>query len=357
MTLTTAIARALGPGNLSDAEHLVEVHVSSEKLGAATGMQRPERQMFSALQANGGPPARVFVHGEAGSGKTSLILRGVSEAAASTPPLEALVLRCGEDPTRLVSEAAFADFVIDALRGQKGFASVDAAALARAAATSEERHGPVAMHSGSIGGGAVPVAYTFNWTEATESFNTQPSAKQRRQLLADLIASAATEHRLVVVLDDTDKFAAHRPDGSIDRDSISNLLQNGVGFLLHLPVAIVVAVHPAYRDVPALGEISTRAEFVDIDVPRLPGDVAPPPLAKILDRRLKVAGHELEAGNLFCPDALAQLQATYFAAKRRDLRRVLRLCKGSAQNAADENATRVTILHVQAALEGLPADT
>jgi Cdc6-like AAA superfamily ATPase len=106
-----------------------------------------------------------------------------------------------------------------------------------------------------------------------------------------------------------------------------------------------------------LGEISARAEFVDIDVPRLPGDVAPPPLAKILDRRLKVAGYELEVSSLFYPDALAQLQAAYFAAKRRDLRRVLRLCKGSAQNAANENASSVTILHVQAALEGLPAET
>jgi Cdc6-like AAA superfamily ATPase len=356
MTLTTAIARALGPGDLSDANHLVEVHVSSASLGAAAGTQRPEQQMFNALRADGGPPARVFVHGEAGSGKTSLILRGVSEAAASTPPVEALVLRCGEDPSRLVSETAFADFVIDTLRSQNGFASVDAAQLARAAATSEEHHAPAAAHSGSIGGGPIPVAYTFNWAEATESFTTQPSSEQRRQVLVDQIASAATEHRLVVVLDDTDKFAAHRHDGSIDTNSISNLFQHGVGFLLNLPVAIVVAVHPAYRDVPALSEVSARADFVNIDVPHLPGDVAPPPLAKILDRRLEVAGHDLEASSLFCPDALAQLQATYFAAKRRDLRRVLRLCKGSAQNAADEHATRVTILHVQAALEGLPAD-
>lgn len=298
----------------------------------------------------------MLVHGEAGSGKTSLILRGVSEAAVSNPPLEMLILRCGEDPSRLASSAVFVSYLVRTLVSQKGFASVDVEELARAAAVREDHGAPAETHSGSIGGGALPITYRFEWKGAVESFSTEPSEEHRRQLLIDQVTAASLERRLVVVLDDTDKFAALGPNGAIDTSSISNLFHHGVGFLLELPVSIVVAVHPAYRNVPALREVLARGSFVDIDVPHLPSDVSPPPLAMIIDRRLRVAGHDASASSLFHPEALAQLQATYFEAKRRNLRTVLHLCEASARKAAEGNFERVTILHVQAALEELPPE-
>lgn len=356
MTLTPEIARALGPGPLANPEHLVAVHVSSEQLGVATGDERPEAQLYrSLLDTTETTPARVAIHGDGGSGKTSLILRASSEAAKAPGALDVLILRCGEDPARLASTASFIDYMIGTLQSQTSFSSIDQERLARATGTVDATP-PTATHSAAVGGGAVPAVYRFDWKEAVESFSFERSGEERRQILIDQIGKAARHGRLVVVVDDTDRFAAEGPDGKIDEDSISNLFQHGIDFLLALPVAVLVAVHPAYRDVPAVQRITQRGGFEHLEVPLLPADAVPPPLTKVLDRRLTVGGFDgIRAEDLFEPAALAQLQGPYFEGARHDLRQALRLVELSVSKAITRGASTVHYIDVQAALEELPS--
>ena len=348
--ITEELARAVGSGPHGDREFLVAVHVGSDQLGAGTRPQGPEAELFRALRwSSSDQPPRVRINGEAGSGKTSLILRGLSDAPAAGP-LEALILRCGEDPEQLSSESAFAGYVINAIRAQGRFASVDLDRLA-AAMSSTGQTGSAVTHSGTVGGGALPAQYGLSWTEPINNFENEPNPQQRRTLLVDELTAAAKKTRLVIVVDDTDRFVMPGADGTPDDLSITNLFRYGINFLAELPVAVIVAVHPYYDNVPAVLETCARTGVISVEVPRLSADRQPLPLNAILDKRLELGGHDERADSMFEYAALAQLQAIYFEGARHDLRAVLRLSERSAQIAAEARAHLVTVQHVQTALE------
>lgn len=352
--LTQDIAAALRAGPPEDPAHLVNVYVESDLLGAAAHDARPEDELFASLLGSSAErPAHLFVRGKAGSGKTSMILRALSHIERIEPPTQTLLLRCGEKPDGLATADAFAAFMAEVLLEREGFRPVVSQPLMVAAATDVTTTPGNATMSAGAGGGAVPVNAHYDWKDPTHALKQFPTS-ERRAVLTDAIAQAAEVDRLVVVIDDTDHFAARGPNGSLDAESVSNLFENGIDLLLGMPVAIVAAVHPAYDDVAAVRRIEERGEFATVHVPELPVSSADPnglPLAVILDRRLEVAGHLQQAGEIFDARALAQLQASYFQAAKHDLRRVLRLCGRSADLALASHSAVVELTHVQTALE------
>jgi len=351
--LPDEVVRAVGPGTPLDPEELVAVHVSSAQLTQVAGVARPEAALYRAMLQGRGDPSRVRVRGRAGEGKTSLIYRAISESGAAAQLPQVLVLRCGEDPQRLSTAAEFVRLVIDTVRAQGGFASVDPGALARAAATQVTSSSGGAGHGITVG--AAPLQYRFDWKEVAETLTETVSPEQRRDLLFDALTTASEDGPLTVVVDDTDRFAAIGVDGTIDADSVHNLFEHGIKTLLDLPVNVVVAVHPTYDEVPVVGEVLGRGGFVTVDAPALPTDQDLGPLTRILERRLRRRVPHLDPDPLtyFAGGALAQLQAAYFNGGH-DLRNVLRHCEQSARAALNAEASRVTIAHVQAVLDGRP---
>lgn len=348
--LPEEVVRAVGPGTPLDPEELVAVHVSSSQLTPDAGAERPEATLYRAMAQGRGEPARVRVRGRAGEGKTSVIYRAISESGAAAPSPQVLVLRCGEDPQRLSTAAEFVRLVIDTIRAQNGFASVDPGALARAAATQVTSSSDGATHGITVG--AAPLQYRFDWKEVAETLTEALSPEQRRDVLIDAMTTASEDSPLTVVVDDTDRFAAIGADGSIDADSIHNLFEHGIKTLLDLPMNVVVAVHPTYDNVPIVGEVLGRGGFVTVDVPALPTDQDVAPLTRILERRLRRRAPDLAPDPLtyFSQGALAQLQAAYFDGGH-DLRHVLRRCEQSARAARNAEASRVEITHVQTVLD------
>lgn len=351
-TLSTRLADAVGPGAQITPEDLVAVHVSSAQLSPAGGADTPEAVLHRAILQYPNHPRRVRVRGDGGSGKTSLIMRAISERDAGGTRPQVLVIRCGEDPSRLSSPASFVRLMVDTVRVQGTFASVDPDALARAAATEITTTPGSATQTGGLGGGPLPIQYQFSWTDAVESLTSELSPEERRSILTDSLGAAADHAPLTVVVDDTDRFAGVGPTGDVDREAIRNLFEHGIKTLIEMPVGIVVAVHPLYDSVAGVAEALERGEFASVEVPALPVNRGIEPLLSIIRKRLQVRVQEIDPEPLvhFDRDAVAQLQALYFDGDH-DLRRVLRRCKACVNLAIADDAPRVSIEHVQRELE------
>ena len=161
-----------------------------------------------------------------------------------------------------------------------------------------------------------------------------------------------------MVIDDTDRFARLDPDGSPQVDSIHNLLTNAVQVLCEAepPMDVVVAVHPRYADVDAYQETVARFGFTVHETPHLPveEDRRPPPIAAILERRLRRHGAEADVGELVEEQALIALEAVYVE-RDANMREVLRVAQAACLAAAAAGATRLAAPHVFAAQKENPA--
>jgi putative protein kinase ArgK-like GTPase of G3E family len=74
------VARRRVFGSVTDSAELAERYVTSDKLGAALGEERPEAIIYRACTSTD-RPARVNVEGNPGTGKPSLILHVIGQLA------------------------------------------------------------------------------------------------------------------------------------------------------------------------------------------------------------------------------------------------------------------------------------
>jgi hypothetical protein len=197
-------------------------------------------------------------------------------------------------------------------------------------------------------------SYQASLTEAFASQTLGHDPARVRNDFEDVLETVTREYRavIVIVIDDTDHFAASGAGGELDEQAIANLYHHGVRTLAEFDkLDVLVAIQPQFRQVELVGEVETRFNFRHIDVATLPSGHDDFGLSHVLARRLTRAHVEASVDDLIEPSALAQLQGAYFVVDH-DLRRVLQFADEAARLAADDGATRIAPRHVQRALEG-----
>ena len=111
-----------------------------------------------------------------------------------------------------------------------------------------------------------------------------------------------------------------------------------------------MAVHPAFEEVEAVGDVTRRFNFRRIEVPTLPADRDDSAVAVILQRRLDRHAIDVSVHDVVDGAALAQLDSSYFLSGH-DLRRVLEVAHAAAVAAHADGAERVSPRYVQPELD------
>jgi hypothetical protein len=349
------IARERVFASVTRDEDLVDLYVRSEVLIGAQGDARPEAQLMRAL-TNESPPRFVQVIGPAGAGKTSMILRVLAdlarrEATTLPRPHEVLVVNVGDDPARLSSPATFMHTMVQLIAHQgHRFASVDPDVLTAAAADETTMTGPQIDHRAMLD--AKFFSYSAGLKEAYEMAKFGKDPARARHDFEDVLKLVSADYRPVIVIDDTEHFVHPGANGGVDTESVSNLFRHAVHALAELDkVDVVIAIHPKYRDVPAVQEVTSRFAFLPVDVPALRPDSDTPGLAAILTRRLEHHGIQTPVTELVADQVISQLEGYYFT-NAHDLRAVLDLATAAASAAAaEEGATMIEPRHLQPLLD------
>lgn len=318
---------------------------------------RADADIFDRLH-NGAAGQRIIVLGEAGAGKTSLILRVIGDLSRlDDSKLEPLIMAVG-DPAMIVSPTAFLQSILGTLANQEGrFANVDGQELAAAAASETTTTTTQLTHR--AGASAAVVSYQAELKEPITTFKSATSTTDLKRNLDDVIATIVKAgYRPVVVIDDTDRFAQPGPAGELQADSISNLLTNGVQVLCEVepPIDVVVAVHPLYEEVEAYASVRARCDFEVFETPRLPVEDAeePTPLETLLQRRLTQHGITAPILDLIDLGALYALEAVYVE-RRESVREMLRVAQDACWHAHASGACALTAQDVFAAQARQPA--
>ncbi len=159
--------------------------------------------------------------------------------------------------------------------------------------------------------------------------------------LAQILGIVADGHLVpVLVFDDTDRWLSYE-----SVELVARFFAEGVRWLLELPAALVVAVHPRYFETttPAglLGYLDTR-----IDIPRLDSASA---VDAILRRRIEtvVGASHASLTEVLASDVSAAVLAVY--RESGSLRRALQVCHTALHDALSDGAQLISARHVVAA--------
>lgn len=327
-------------------ERRTRVYVTSGELGLV-GDERPEVRLMRAL-SQAEPPQRLHIVGPSGAGKTSLILRVISDLAKRQLDVrhEVLILRVGDRPQNVASADAVMKLVLDtiAIEGHR-FSNVSEDVL-QAAAADERTHIPRQVEHRA--GLTAPVAsYSANLKQAYDTLDFGQNSARVRHDLEDVIAQVSRAgYRPVLVLDDTEKFVSPGPDGKVDAESVENLYHHGVRVLGELAVDLVVAMHPRFQEIDRVGEVIERLAMPRLEVPELPAHAEPPALGLVLARRMERDGIRAELSAVIAPDAVEDLQVLYHE-RDQDLRSVLRLAHQAAGHALRDDAQTIMARHIR----------
>ncbi len=159
--------------------------------------------------------------------------------------------------------------------------------------------------------------------------------------LAQILGTVADGHLVpVIVFDDTDRWLSYE-----SVELVARFFAEGVRWLLELPAALVVAVHPRYFETtsPAelLGYLDTR-----IDIPSLESASA---VDAILRRRIEtiVGTSDTSLTEVLASGASAAVLAVY--RESGSLRRALQVCHTALHDALSDGAQMISARHVVAA--------
>ena len=163
----------------------------------------------------------------------------------------------------------------------------------------------------------------------------------KTEALIQALVTIADGHLVpVIVFDDTDRWLSDE-----NTPLVASFFAEGVRWLLELPVALVVAVHPHYFEVTSQTEL---LRFLDtrIKIPRLESATA---VDAILRRRIQriVGASKPNLTDVLASDASAAVLAVY--QKSGSLRRALQVCHTALHDALSDGANQISARHVVAA--------
>jgi len=209
-------------------EDLVRLYVPSHELAGLRGENRPEAKIVRAL-AGEQAPQRLHIYGEAGAGKTSLILRALADIARRenlARPVHPLFVNTGDAPSELDDPHHFMRMILGLIRVNGGaFASVDPRRLLDATAEQTTHTPSTLTHEAGI---TAPIfSYQASLTEAFASQTLGHDPARVRNDFEDVLETVTREYRAVIVIDDTDHFAASSAGGELDEQAIANLYHHG----------------------------------------------------------------------------------------------------------------------------------
>ncbi|MGH2855195.1 MAG: AAA family ATPase, partial [Solirubrobacteraceae bacterium] len=294
-------------------EDLVRLYVPSHELAGTLGEDRPEAKIVRAL-ATESPPQRLHIYGEAGAGKTSLILRALADVARRRTldrPVHPLFVNTGDSPDEMDNPQHFMRMILGLIQVNGGaFASVDPARLLDATAELTTYTPTGVTHRASITAPVFSYQASVREAFATRTFGRDPG--RVRNDFEDVLHAVTRDYRAVIVIDDTDHFATSGPSGKLDEQAIANLYHHGVRTLAEFDqLDVLVAVQPRFRQVEPVAEVESRFNFRQVHVATLPSGHDDLGLSRVLARRLVDAQIDVPVDDLIEPSALAQLQGVY----------------------------------------------
>lgn len=312
-----------------------------QKFSAITG-QAVEQELFRALRRDDVPCAAEVI-GPSGSGKSSCIMRVVSDVAGmDTGGHEILILSAGDAESSLTDPAAFAHHLVDVIRSQGFRFSTDVQdGLALIGALETTITDPIQTRTGraEVGVPGVRAGYQHALQEAHRIRMFGQSAAQARGDLSDILKVMRDQGaRPVVVIDDTDRFVDPPGEGGLS-PTVEFLFANAVRLLSELAIDFVVAVHPRFAGTDGYEQARARLLRTHVEIPPLPYD-GRNPLGAILAGHLRAHGITAAVDELIASGALDVLYGVYFA-HGRDLREVLRVTEGAAARAVAERHPQV----------------
>jgi hypothetical protein len=351
MTLADVVfANALEP--TTDPVALAKAHASLTDLAGVP----IERQLFAALNREDAHCAAEVV-GPTGSGKSSCIMRVVSDISAlAQSPHEVLLLSAGDAESTLGDQAEFAYYLVDLLRSQGfRFSTEIQDQLAQVQPAETLVKDPVITHTGKLEGG-LPVARA-SYQGALEEAHTErtfgKNPAQARQDLEDIL-KVMRQHgaRPVVVIDDTDRFV-DPSDGTREHEAtVDALFNNAVRLLDQLRLDFVVAVHPRFRGTSGYEMATTKLLRTRLNIPFLEHTEDMNPIGKVLNKHLRAHEIDTPVDEMMSVQAGASLYGAY-ATNGQDIRDVLAIAQQAATRAQDAEASRIEAQHVAAAMREL----
>lgn len=191
--------------------------------------------------------------------------------------------------------------------------------------------------------------FAARWIGADVAAEVQHQAQtERRATLADktdalaqILTIVAGGHLApVIVFDDTDRWLSYE-----SVELVTRFFAEGVRWLLELPAALVVAVHPRYFETTPQDELLCYLD-TRINIPRLESASA---VDAILRRRIEaiVGTPNANLAEVLAADASAAVLAVY--RESGSLRRALQVCHTALHDALSDCAQMISARHVDAA--------
>lgn len=336
-----SLAEAVAANSFELTTDPVALARAHQQFSAITG-RAVEQELFRALQREDVPCAAEVV-GPSGSGKSSCIMRVVSDIAGmEASGHEMLILSAGDAAGSLTDPAAFAHHLVDVIRSQGFRFSTDVQdRLELIGARETTVIEPVRTRTGRAEG-AVPgvrASYQHALQEAHRERVFGQNAARSRGDLSDILKVMRDQGaRPVVVIDDTDRFV-DPPGEDGPSATVDFLFANAVRLLSELGVDFVVAVHPRFAGTDGYEQARARLLRTRVEIPPLPYDDRGP-LDAILAGHLRAHGIDVPVRGLVSDGALDVLYGVYYA-DGRDLREVLRVTEGAAAHAVAARRPRV----------------
>ena len=277
----------------------------------------------------------VALIGASGSGKSSVVTHVLGPLAEGVAPL--FVPLAAMPSETIDTPSHLADHLLSTITR---LAVLAAARIDQDLAPGTTTVAKTRRVGGGVSLGWMKVEIARQVTHQTQ-LETRASFMDKTETIAQVLEIMADEDlQPVLVFDDTDRWLSDESARVVE-----GFFGEGVRWMLELPAALIVAVHPHYfRTFPQdhlLQYLDTR-----ITIPRLENVAA---IDAILRRRIEQYADVTDPDllSVLCPDASAAILDVYMESG--SLRRALQVCHTALHDALSDSVPRITAHHILAA--------